>query len=123
MPKDSVTVGLACASTIEIVEHIHGKSVRGKKFRRVRHDGVTSSRAMQPDDRGKFISIGGGEKTIQSNFLSAGIKAHSRLSQKSSAPNGFRAGTNSVCKSASTAAALLHPQPNSAGTPRSAQRQ
>src|SRR5947209_16552122 len=82
MAKDGVTVSLARASTIEIMEHIHGKSVRGKKFRRVRHDGVTSSRAMQPDDRGKFISIGGGEKTIQSNFLSAGIKAHSRLSHE-----------------------------------------
>src|SRR5207237_10756945 len=102
MPKDSVTVGLACASTIEIVEYIHGKSVRGKKFRRVRHDGVTSSRAMQPDDRGKFISIGGGEKTVQSNFLSARIKAHSRLSHEVVQNFGSEqvfGGTVSLCKS------------------------
>src|SRR5690242_1510707 len=62
------------------MEHIHSKSICGKKLRRVRHDGVASSRAVQPYDRGKFISIGGGEKTIQSNFLSAAIKTHSRLS-------------------------------------------
>src|SRR5437667_6389497 len=126
MPKDSVTVGLACASTIEIVEHIHGKSVRGKKFRRVRHDGVTSSRAMQPDDRGKFISIGGGEKTVQSNFLSAGIKAHSRLSHEVGQKFGSKwrlGGANLLCKSGFNAAALLHHQTTSAAIPHRAHAQ
>src|SRR5437899_11331908 len=120
MPKDSVTVGLACSSTIEIVEYIHGKSVRGKKFRRVRHDGVTSSRAMQPDDRGKFISIGGGEKTVQSNFLSAGIKAYSRLSHEVGQKFGskWRLGSaNLMCKSGFKAAALLLHQSIYAGIP------
>src|SRR5947209_19814309 len=92
MAKDGVTVSLARASTIEIMDHIHGKSVRGKKFRRVRHDGVTSSRAMQPDDRGKFIFIGGGEKTVQRNLLSAGIKADSRLSHEVGRKFGSKSG-------------------------------
>src|SRR6266566_10057460 len=126
MAKDGFAVSLARASTIEIVEYIYGKSVRGKKLRRVRHDGVASSRAMQPDDRGKFISIGGGEKTVQSNFLSAGIKAHSRLSHEVGQTFGSEqvfGGTDLLCKSGFNAGALLHPQTTSAVIPHRADAQ